>query len=254
MNKKDIRVWMRGLKNFFNNIVLELCYPNTCVICGVLCKDGLCGKCEKEYPVIQEPRCKKCGKPIVKEEDEYCEDCLKGNHIFLQGKNIWIHTKQVKETIYRFKYKNHRIYAKEYARILVLEHAEFLQNWRPECMIPVPAHAHRKRKRGYNQADVLCYALQKQVFETFGVKIPVYNHIIYRKRETKFQKQLNQSQRRQNLVGAFSANAQAILPRHVLLVDDIYTTGSTINEMAKVCIALGGKEVIFMTISIGQGF
>lgn len=254
MSKKDILAWMREFKNFLFEFFLELCYPNTCVICGNLCNRGICHVCGKKYPLISEPRCKGCGKPISDEVEEYCQDCMQKKTMVTQGKNLWVHSGEIKNSIYRFKYKNHRIYGREYGRKLVKENEDFLRNWKPECIIPVPAHVHRKRSRGYNQAEVLAFGIKKEIKEYLNIDLPVYHHLIYRKIETKFQKQLNQNQRRKNLKGAFGYREKHRLPACVLVVDDIYTTGTTIQEVSKVCKILGAKEVVFMTISIGQGF
>lgn len=253
MNKKDIQVFMREFKNF-REIILELCYPTTCVLCGKLDARGMCAKCKKKHPMIQEPRCMKCGKPIRDMREEYCSDCKIHKKIFKQGRSIWIHENEVKQSIYKFKYKNRRIYAEQYAKLLVEENTKLLRQWKPECLIPIPVHANRKRKRGYNQAEVLAKMIQGEIERQLGVALPVETRMLYRKKETLYQKKLDDKQRRKNISGAFQIREMCSLPTTVLLIDDIYTTGATLQEISKILTRAGVQNVFFLTISIGQGF
>lgn len=257
MNKNDILVWMRGFKNFNTGIagvILELIYPNTCVICGKICDEGICFKCKKLYPFIQEPRCMCCGKPIISEDEEYCSDCAQNKKMFQQGRSLWVHKDDIKQSVYRFKYKNHRIYAKEYARLLVREHVDVLGEWRPDCIIPVPIHGKRRRSRGYNQAEVLAVEIQEEILRQLDILIPINTAYIYRKKETVYQKQLDNHERKKNLKSAFEINKSTKLPKNILIIDDIYTTGATIQAISELLAKAGCDRSVFFTISIGQGF
>lgn len=253
MRKSDLQVWEREFKNF-KRIILELCYPTTCILCGKIDRDGLCNKCKKEYQIVQEPRCMCCGKPIVEEEKEYCSDCLLKKKIFSQGRSLWLHQKNIKQSVYRFKYKNHRIYGEKYAKLLVQEYGTFIQTWKPQCIISIPVHERRRRMRGYNQAEVLGKAVQLEINEKLGVKLPLETRELYRKKETIYQKKLDAKQRSKNINGAFGLRENYKLPKSVLVVDDIYTTGATIQEVSKILVKSGVENVYFLTISIGQGF
>lgn len=253
MNKKDIPAWMREFKNLvklFNNLVVELLYPSTCVLCGKPNKDSVCAECRKKYPLLKEPLCMCCGKPILEEEREYCEDCSEKLPKFTQGRSLWLHKGEVKQSIYQFKFHNRRIYGKTYGRLLAKRYERYLVKWKIDCIIPVPIHSHRRRKRGYNQAEVLAKALQSEL-ET---NIPIKNQLLYRKKETIFQKKLDNKQRKRNLRGAFGVNDKGAIQGNILVIDDIYTTGATLNEIAMVLKKNGANNVYFLTISIGQGF
>lgn len=230
------------------NWLLEMLYPNTCCFCGKVSRQAICKVCAKKIEYVEEPRCKKCGKPVRYEEQEYCFDCQKKEFHYEQGKNIWLHKFPVNWSIYQFKYQNRRIYGKFYAQELYRLYGTFFKEWRIDAIIPIPLHKRRKRIRGYNQADILAKHLGKLA------GIPVKDKVMMRVKYTKPQKQLNDKERRRNLQQAFRVVKHWKPVEHVLLVDDIYTTGSTIDAVAEVLKNAGVQKVFFFTISIGQGF
>ena len=125
--------------------------------------------------------------------------------------------------------------------------AKDLRRWQAEALIPIPLSEKRQKKRGYNQAKILARELSKRT------GIPVEEGALFRIRDTRPQKELDDRERQQNLRQAFAV-AKCWKPvRSVVLVDDIYTTGSTINKAAKMLKKAGVSKVYFLTISIGQG-
>ena len=230
------------------NFVLEMIYPKTCCFCGKVSSREVCEECAKKIEYIEEPRCKKCGKPIRYAEDEYCYDCQKKEFHYEQGRNIWIHKFPVSWSIYQFKYHNRRIYGAFYAKEMYRLYGKILREWEIDTIIPIPLHPRRKKMRGYNQAEVLARSLGKLA------GIPVQSRAVKRTKYTRPQKQLNDKERKKNLRQAFCVNSRWKYVRNVLLLDDIYTTGSTIDAVAEVLKSAGVKKVFFLTISIGQGF
>lgn len=252
MNKQDIQALQNVLKNF-SEIILCLLYPYTCVLCGSLCDDGFCNRCKKEYPFIMGARCMCCSAPIKLSATEYCDACMGTKKAFHQGGSLWLHTGEIKRSVYRFKYHNHRIYARTYARLLVQMYQEKLMEWKPHCIIGVPIHKDRKKIRAYNQADVLGVEVCKEIKTQLEVYIPFEKNLTQRNKTTTFQKKLNNKERSLNIHSVFEVNTEIILPKKILIVDDIYTTGATLNELTKVLKKAGVEEVYFLTISIGQG-
>lgn len=189
----------------------------------------------------------RCGKPLEKEEQEYCRDCSRQEVAYEQGRSVWVHREPVSRAIYKFKYKNRRYYGEIFAREMASLYGEQLKRWEITEIIPVPLHPARKRKRGYNQAEILAEELGKLV------KIKVSTDVIYRIRNTKPQKILDDKGRYGNLKGAFAVTGKRKLKGNVLIVDDIYTTGNTIQRIAKMLKLAGAQKVYFLTISIGQG-
>lgn len=227
---------------------MEILYPETCHFCGKVCKEKICPECAKKIEYIQEPRCKRCGKPIRYEETEFCADCAKSPAFYEQGRSVWLHKGPVRWSIYQFKYHNRRIYGEFYAEEMYRLYGDKLKEWGIELILPIPLHKRRKRKRGYNQAELIA----KHLGKISG--IPVETRAVVRVQNTKPQKELNDKQRKKNLREAFRITKEWKTPKNILLIDDIYTTGNTIDAVAKVLKEKGNHKVWFLTISIGQGF
>lgn len=229
-------------------LILDFLYPNRCCFCGKVSEVSLCEACKKQVVYIGEPRCKKCGKPVRFQEQEYCHDCERMHFYYEQGKSIWLHQKPVSTSIYQFKYHNKRIFATYYAEEMYRLYGKWLRQCRIDVIIPVPLHKKRKRKRGYNQATILAQELGKRS------GIPINQKAVVRVGRTTPQKVLNRQQRRRNLKNAFKVTKYWNKARNVLIIDDIYTTGSTIDALAQILKEKGAEKVWFLTISIGQGF
>ena len=227
---------------------MELLYPKTCCFCGKISVQEICDSCKEKVSYIKEPRCKKCGKPIRYEEQEYCHDCQKQSFQYLQGRSLWIHKGAVPWSIYQFKYHNRRIYGKFYAKELYRVYGESIEEWGIDLIVPVPLHWRRRRKRGYNQAEIVA----RYLGELTG--IPVDKHLVIRKKYTEPQKTLNNKERVKNLKHVFDVRKMTVRAKNILLIDDIYTTGSTIDAISKVLLEKGHNKVWFLTISIGQDF
>lgn len=188
-----------------------------------------------------------CGKPLRDETEEYCTDCRNRKSYIRQGRSVWSHSGPVPGAVYRFKYQNKRRYGKVFAGEMDRCCGSLLKRWDIDEIIPIPLHPSRKRMRGYNQAEILASALS----DLTG--IPVRKDVLLRIKKTKPQKQLDSMERRSNLEGAFAVKKEWTPCRNVLLIDDIYTTGSTVERSAKMLKKAGGENVYFLTISIGQG-
>ncbi|MEG0793588.1 MAG: ComF family protein [Lachnospiraceae bacterium] len=237
---------IKYLKKFYT-AVIKLLFPDVCVFCGNIESNGICETCRKSILYISEPRCKRCGKPIRYEEQEYCSDCKKTDFAYEQGRSLWLHKGEVSKSIYMFKYKNRRTYAEVYAREMAKQFSVLIKEWGIQTIIPIPLHRKRRQARGYNQAEILADYLSTQV------GIPVEKKTVFREKYTQPQKVLNDKERRKNLQGAFTVADDWNIKQKILLIDDIYTTGSTVNAVAKVLKERGAKEVFFLSISIGQG-
>lgn len=189
-----------------------------------------------------------CGKQIRSMEKEYCYDCMHTHHYYEQGLSLWNHKAPVNQSIYQFKYHNQRRYGELYSQELVKNFQKEIRRWNSDVIIPVPLHRARRRKRGYNQAQILAENLGRMLC------IPVDSKSLARRKKTSPQKKLGHNERKKNLKNAFAVTPAFRPVRKVLLVDDIYTTGNTLDAAAKALKEKGVEKVYFLTISIGQGY
>lgn len=219
---------------------------------------GIHGACLQRLTLVQTPVCMRCGRPLSSREQEYCADCGKSIRSrkkergegdgFRQGKSLFLYKGAVREMMYRFKYQNRREYGDFFARTAAEIHREWLEKIKPQVIIPVPMYGPKRRRRGYDQAEVFARELSR------WTGIPCDLRCVRRIRNTKPMKRLDDIQRKNNLKNAFQIARKGIKYKRVLLVDDIYTTGSTAAAVTKVLKEAGAGEVYMMSISIGKGF
>ena len=235
--------------------VLHVLYPKRCPICdrilGSWVRLGeypVCDDCRKKIIYVTEPVCKKCGKPISNERGEFCHDCRRHSHAFIQGKGLWVYKGAVKTSIYRLKYGNRREYGIAYGQALVEQYGDWIQRNGIQAIIPIPLHKKRKRQRGYNQAEIIAREIGRQM------DIPVFTKLLIRCVHTRPQKELNDKERKNNLKKAFKMTENNVQLRQILLVDDIYTTGSTIDGAAGALLEAGVERIYFVSVSIGRGY
>lgn len=228
--------------------VLGLLYPHTCPFCGKVTAEEICGICADKLRFITEPRCMKCGKPIRSATEEYCYDCAHRKHEYVKGYGVWVHQKEVQASIYRFKYQNRRIYSEFYAKIMAEQYEPAIRRWKINLIIPIPLYRRRRRQRGYNQSELVAEKLGEML------DIPVDSRSLLRVRNTNPQKKMSARGRRTNLRHAFKVKGGFVPVTAVLLIDDIYTTGNTIDCAARELKKAGVQKVYFLTISIGQGY
>lgn len=233
----------------------KLLFPAACPICGEIQAQyvtrenmaRICPSCKKSIRYVTAPFCLRCGKPLGKGgmRREYCADCAKGRHSFTQGRAVLVYAGGVARSMYRMKYGNRRDYAPVFAR----EAYEMLGGWlshiQPQAIIPVPLHPARERRRGYNQAELLARSLS----ELAG--IPAEPFLVSRRVNTRPQKELNADERKNNLKNAFQMSKNSVHLEKVLLIDDIYTTGSTVDALAETLRKAGIEKVYVLCICTG---
>lgn len=234
-----------------SNQILNWFYPRHCPICHKILKDQsglLCPACLDGLKPVGEPRCKKCGKPLEEEEREYCADCSHSHHAYEEGIGIFFYDKRMKESLMKFKYYGRREYGEFYGQAAAVYGRPYVKKWDIQGIIPIPLHRRKQRERGFNQAEYLADILGRE----WG--IPVYSNCLKKVHNTKSQKKLGSRERKRNLQGAFQGVPGNWGIRRVLLVDDVYTTGSTMDAAAAEIRAHGVEKIFFLTIFVGKGF
>lgn len=181
----------------------------------------------------------------MREEEEYCEDCQKHPGSFTQGRGIFPYDDQMKQSIMKFKYFGCREYGRFYGKAMYLYAGDVIRKWNPDVIVPVPLHWRKLRRRGFNQAELIAKELSDYT------KIPVDTALVKKKKTTKSQKKLNAKERRKNLQKAFCVEGNPS-GKCILLVDDVYTTGSTMDALSRVLLEKGASRVFFVTVCIGS--
>lgn len=231
--------------------LLDILYPRRCPVCHeiVMPKGSLiCPECKKKLSYVKQPACKKCGKELSQETGEYCLDCMRRKPQYEWGVSLLNYDKVARDSISAFKYKNRREYADFYAEELLKKYGKRLQGIHGDALVPVPVHPARRRRRGFNQAEVLARRLSAPL------GLPVRTDLLIRTRKTLPQKQLNDRERLKNLTQAFRAVRTGRPVRTVILVDDIYTTGSTVEACTAALKGIGIEKVYVISIAIGKGY
>lgn len=241
------------------NILTELLFPRRCPVCDDVIrmrpgkkkqKDGewnkICPECVAKLVPVGQPWCLKCGKPLKNAEQEYCHDCSRGNHVFTAGRAVFTYDSAA-ASLYRFKYGGRQEYAECYGALAARLLSEDKRLKTAQAIVPVPLHPVRQRKRGYNQA-----ALFARVLGT-AWSIPVREDLVVRCKNTEPLKQLNPIQRQNNLKKAFKMMQNDVKLNTIIIVDDIYTTGSTMDAVAKVFSDAGVHKIYFVTLAAGNG-
>lgn len=241
--------------------LLRLIYPQRCVLCdeiipcspvSVLKKHelraapaGCCAGCRSRLPYITGAACFKCGKQLISEQEEYCWDCRHYKHYFDQGIAAFVYYGKLRRSVYRMKFENRRDYLDFYAEEMTASLRKVIKKWNPAVIIPVPMHPSGKKKRGFNQSELLAQKISGMTgipFEKNGVAC------VRKKGE---QKSLDRMQRIKNIRGCFQLAGYSFSGKRVLVVDDVYTTGSTMDEMSRVLFRGGAKAVYFVVLSAG---
>lgn len=238
--------WLRHI----GAAALDLLYPRRCPLCEriLLAEEGnVCPDCRKRLPYAREPLCKRCGKPLDSWEREYCAECGERDRSFVCGRAAFIYEKEMRRSIHRMKFQNRREYLDFYAEEMVKAGKASIGRWQPRVLIPVPMHRKKARARGFDQSRLLAEKISRLT------GIPVDSRNVARVRATRPQKDLDARERRENLRGAFRVREGAQIPEPVLLIDDIYTTGTTLEAVSEALREHGIREIYFLTLSIGKG-
>ncbi len=236
------------LENFLEKWWIDLIFPRRCPICDEIVDAELLihEYCLKELKVVKQPTCKKCGKQVLEEQIEYCQDCNRRKRSFDGGIAIFCYEGKIKDSLIKIKYKNKKEYLDFYGAAMGRKIEKWVNFLNVEMLIPVPIHPARKKERGFNQSEILAEKVSCRI------KIPCRGDFLIRNKNTMPQKQLNPDERLKNLEQAFLiANTQKI-PESILLIDDIYTTGSTMEACARVLKESGVKKVYCAVVAIGN--
>ncbi len=261
--------------------LLDILFPRRCPVCGRIvpfsssssfelppfCGSGkegflqrplICPGCIAKLSWVTAPVCKRCGKEIVSDTAEYCFDCSRHKRTFDRGMAIINYNETASRSLSQIKYNNRREYLDFYGEAMFRILSPAVHRLHPDVMVPVPVHPSRLKKRGFNQAEELAkrlsahFSSQAPDFPDFP-EIPTDTSLLFRSKKTLPQKNLDPSQRLKNLEQAFFARPLPPQIKKILLIDDIYTTGSTAEACARALKKAGAEKVYFAVVAIGSG-
>jgi ComF family protein len=229
-----MRKWLQVYQ--WLNFVQKQIYPAHCLLCDAAGESGrdLCAACLAELP-HNPVACRLCALPLAAHDEGVCGLCLKLSAP-LDGSIIpFRYAAPLDHLLLGLKFSQQLVNARLLGALMADAISERVDQL-PDCIIPVPLHHSRLRERGYNQA----LELARPVAERLGV--PLREGLVLRLKHTAAQSTLEKKERHRNIRGAFTVRGE--LPAHIAILDDVVTTGSTVNELARVLRKAGAKKVV----------
>jgi len=246
---------LRAQKSAYENPIrriyedaLAFFFPPMCASCKERLapdEDIFCGSCRSGFEYISKRFCDLCGAPIhgAPNEEKRCRNCPALPVHFTRARAALLYQGAVADGIIAFKFNRRLEMAEFFARTLFMFIETEMKGARFDVLIPVPLHFLRFFHRGYNQAEEIGRILAKML------GIPLWTEVLSRRRATKPQTRLSHAKRHANVRDAFAARFTEPYSRaHILLLDDVYTTGNTLNACSKVLKEAGAWEITAMTV------
>ncbi len=229
-------------------MIEKLLFPARCPICDGVLSGGLkiCTECRVVPRKVSGARCMKCSKHIEDSDEQFCYDCRQHPKAFRSGIALYEYD-SVRESIEAYKNEGRCEYAKFYASEIVKNLGNKIALFEADALIPIPLHKNKLKKRGYNQASILAKEISALI------NVPVREDILERTKNTKDQKKQGFLMRQNNVQGTFHLVQNDVKLKTIILVDDVYTTGATIDEATRTLLSGGTERVFFITLAIGIG-
>ncbi|MCC5909570.1 MAG: ComF family protein [Clostridiaceae bacterium] len=233
--------------------LLDLIYPPNinCILCnkylGGEGEYGICRDCLQQLPFIDHHSCPRCAKPNridTNDATEGCSECSDMRYHFDKVIASVEYKGDIQRLVHKFKYSDATYLAKNMAEIMTVTLKKHRVS--ADIIIAVPLHPNKRRQRGYNQSNLLAKYINRNLGIHYGKKN------LIRKKDTKIMHSLSKTERKQNVEDAFQViKAYEILGKEVLLIDDVFTTGATVNSCSKELMKLGAKSVTVMAFARG---
>lgn len=248
--------WLRNLPRACDVLkevlrdLADVLFPPRCQSCRTvaekLTNDLFCAACEEKIRYIRTPLCPACGAPYADSagSDHLCGDCLTAPKPFAVARSVAVFDGILLEAIHAFKYHNKTGMGTGLGRMMTGDSYTGMDMQGYTMIMPVPLHIRRLRERGFNQSLLLAKVLSARY------AIPLDFVILRRERDTPPQTMMGRKERQANIKGAFGvADKERVRKQHVLLIDDVYTTGSTLAECTRVLLNNGAVQVGVLTLA-----
>ncbi|MDD5772993.1 MAG: ComF family protein [bacterium] len=232
---------------------VDFIWPPKCLICDNSLEDGkkfICDECAKGVNLFSPPFCFHCGKPLFYSGDlseRLCAPCKEKKGHFDRAFIIGSYENSLREAVHQFKY-NKKAALRKYFSVLINDYVEKNNVLdKVDVIVPVPLFLTKKRERGFNQSELLAKEISKKW------SLPVSTKNLYRARHTEPQYNLDYTGREKNIKGAFKLKDKDIIEgKRVLLIDDVVTTGATINECSRILKNEGKAKDVFVLSLAGK--
>jgi ComF family protein len=228
----------------------DIIFPPRCISCDkVLISEEnrhFCSDCYSQISFVRSPICMQCGIPFVSEDqnDHLCGECLTSKPGFSIARCVGRYETTLLHCIHQFKYREKIGYGKILGKLMAEYEYPMFKISDYSLIIPVPLHLKRLRERGFNQSVVLA----REIAERFS--LPIEFMMLKRHTYTEPQVNLGRKERESNVKGAFKVlDTGKISGEKIILVDDVYTTGSTVKECARVLMNCKAKDVAVLTLA-----
>ncbi len=247
-----LRIKLNWLKSLLADLA-GLIYPNVCQFCEkeiATAKEGyVCERCKSNVKYIEPPFCERCGKPYYGSITVkfICSDCKSSKIYFDRARSAVEYEDIVKKAVHLYKYKGALWIEPMLAEILTTTIQKDLNPSEWDSVIPVPLHFVKYNERGFNQAERLSISISK------ATAIPVNKNVLKRIKYTETQTALNRTKRSENVKNAFVVKDKSgwLNGKRIILVDDIMTTGATVNECARMLRRAGVAKIDVWTFARG---
>ncbi len=227
------------------NNFLNILFPETCPVCKNKSDSHetapICSKCWEAVKPYEGPSCNRCGRPLISDISSICGACHKSEPYFERALCFGLHEGALQKAISLFKFNGIKRLSSPLSKKIALKRLPATH-----IVIPVPLHKRRLKEREFNQSALL----GKHIADISGA--PLILNSLIRSRDTLPQVGLNAKERKKNIRNAFKVHEpQSVKGKRVMLVDDVFTTGATVQECSKVLKKAGAKEVHVVTLTHG---
>jgi ComF family protein len=226
----------------------DLLYPRTCPSCGtVLSEPGIsiCQSCRASFAKLSSPFCTRCGAPVLRSNTEGCDECIEGKTYYNAHRSLFsFYDDKVRECLHTLKFSFQSHLAADLGEMLSEAFANLCKTKNIDAIVPVPLHRSRLRSREFNQSTLLAKALSRDT------GISIREDLLKKAKRTKPQSSLNLEERKKNPVGVFKlTGAESVAGMRLAVIDDIYTTGTTVNQAAYTLKEGGARYILALTVA-----
>ena len=232
--------------------LIEIFYPRSCLHCGDAVEHSdyqfFCNACSRELFFSNPPGCSTCGYPILGMlvSSRVCPHCAELDPLFEQGKTLFLAKGPARSIIHALKYQS-GFYVLEDVKVMIAKVPSYKDYFDGAILVPVPLHPTKERERGFNQS----LAIAKSLKDATTAKD--LQNLLVRNVYTQTQTRLSRTARHQNVKNAFAlASDDVVIPNQTyILIDDVFTTGSTLNSCAAVLLEAGATQIKVATLGHG---